>query len=621
MSLNYTVPPFQFVIGSFDASQYLDSISLSVPMHEPGQALLWTGRFKIANNLRAQLNNLTHDDFSEYATPSRWRPYQQSVRLYIKGYPSPIFRIEHYRYNPQTGLGEGILTQIPTAMAGDRPGQTLPTVVGGNIGTAIYNLLHATFARSTMTLPGLTLQLNPTIHPGYNIAGDSGTLDVPLSTRNPWSDALRLSSLSWHWLAVDSSEQIVSVDGSVDDSAGAAIFSRTLQQVEIAPDLAAIFQEASTVIVTGARQVEDKSQSQSQNPTAPRPKFKTTTEYRPAGAVFPSLGSDTTPTLFEEKTIIYQYWDDDGFSGYLPLFSDPLTQFLYDIQTQTETGIDPYKPPTDLNTALQTITIKRQPKGYLFSGLGASTTLVDAEVIVESNIRKLTIKPLGVIFPTLAPDVTLQIEKRETLTSEFIPPWAQLHPSGVDNNGKVQQYEARPKLEPPQPVATKPLKTETLMGYARLSPLNWTPVFAKPLVVDFGFLPDNARATFLASKIAKREQYRRDQALVDLPIPTEWLAAGWPLLARCTIAGNTYLMDGIAISIADREAKFGFTGGLVAGSTNVLVNGVPTTVPQPLFTIGVDLTASLITEAITTKAVSPINLTPAMIFEAIVTHN
>jgi hypothetical protein len=141
--LDYTAPQLQFLIGNFDASQYLDSISLSVPMHEPGQSLLWSGRFKISNNLAARINGLTDAHFSEYSSPVRWRPYQQQVRLNIKGFPSPVFRIENYRYNLQTAVGEGTLTQIPTAVAGDQPGILIETTVSGNIGGAIDKLLTA----------------------------------------------------------------------------------------------------------------------------------------------------------------------------------------------------------------------------------------------------------------------------------------------------------------------------------------------------------------------------------------------------------------------------------------------------------------------------------------------
>ena len=559
-------------------------------MYEPGQALLWSGQFKVSNNLKARADGLTDNDFSEYGIPSRWRPYQQQVRLNIRGYLSPVFRIENYRYNPQTQSGEGTLTQIPTAVAGDRPGTAIETTVSGNIGTAIERLLTASF-------------LGATVQPGRSLVGDGGVLDVPLTTRDPWADACRLAGLSWNWLAVNGSESIVTVAGSTNG----LVFSRTAEQVELVPDLAAIYQLAQKVIVTGARQVTDTSAANpaiatNQTPTAPRPKFKKTEEFRPAGTVFPSLAPSTAPVLYESKTIIYQYWDDDDWSGYLP-FGTFLTSFLFDIQSQTQTGIKPYGvPPVDLNVPMQTITIKRQPLGFLFPSLGVNATLTDAEVLVESNLRKLTIKPVGVLFSSAGADATLVVEKRESLTSAYIPPGTQLTQVATNPNGTAQQYEARPKLEPQQPVATRPLKTEVLKGTAQLTPLGWVPVLAKPLVVDFGFLPDNARAEMLANKIAVREQQRRDQVLVDMPIPTEWLANGWPLLSQAIVGGNTYLMDGCAISISDGFAKFGFTGALVSQGVSMLIGGVPTVVQQPTYQISTALDAEIILEASITAA-------------------
>ena len=533
-------------------------------MHEPGQPLLWAGQFKVSNNLKAKASGLTDADFSEYGTPSRWRPYQQQVRLNIRGYLSPVFRIENYRYNPQTAIGEGMLTQIPAAVAGDRPGTLIETTVSGNIGTAIDRLITAAFAGAT-------------VQPGRALAGDGGVLDVPLTTRNAWGDACRLAGLDWNWLAVNGSESIVTVPGTSNN----LVFTRTFEQVELLPDLAAIYQSAQKVIVTGARQVTDTSAANpttvnpNQTPTAPRPKIKKTQEFRPAGVVFTSLAPSINPVLFEDKTIMYQYHDDD-------LIPELLPGFLYEVQSVTESGINIYAPPPpDLNIPMQTITIKRQPLGFLFPSLGVNSSLTVAEMIVESNLRKLTIKPVGVLFNST--DATLAIEKRETLTTALIPPGAQLVKPSTNPSGTTQQYEARPKLEPQQPIATRPLKTEVLKGEAQLSPLGWMPVLAKPLVIDFGFLPDNARANLLANKIAVREQQRRDQVLVDMPIPIEWLANGWPLLSSCQIGGDRYLMDGMAISIADGVAKFGFTGGLISKGGTVIINGVPTAVQVPQY--------------------------------------
>lgn len=593
--LNYRVPSFQFLIGGFNASEYLDSISLSVPMHEINQDLLWSGQFKINYNLKAKSIGLTEADFDEVSMPNRWRPYQQPVKLNIKGYPSPVFRIENYRYNYQTKSGEGRLTQLPKAVAGDRPGDVIPSPISGTIQSAITQLIRSAFVGSRVIA---------------NIAApiDIGVLDVPIVTRDPWADAIKLAALSWHWLTVKPDESIASVDGR----GTRFLFNRTQLEAEVVPDLAAIFQTASKIVVTGARQVPDTSTS----PSIPRPKFKTTEEFRPAGIVFPSLGSDTTPILFEQKTIIYQYWDDDNFSSYIPLFANPLTNFFYDIQAMAESGIDPYLPPSDLNIPLQTITIKRQPVGYLFPSVGTDASLTEGEVLIESNLRKLTIKPAGVLFPLMGTNTSLLIEKRENLTSAAIPIGSQVVPVGRSSDGLPQQYESRPKLEPAQRLATRPLKTQVLKGTATLAPLGWLPIFpSKPLVIDFGFLPDAGRANFLALQIASREQWRRNQVLVDLPIPDEWLASGWALLCQCQIGGHLYLMDGCALSIADGVAKFGFTGARMGGYA--MSGGIPVGAIIPAFNITSEVDLSFSTEI---EIISSLMMQPRIITRSLSTE-
>ncbi|MGL4617885.1 MAG: hypothetical protein ACRCZS_02325 [Chroococcidiopsis sp.] len=590
--LNYTIPPFEFLIGNFNATPYLDSISLSVPMHEPNQALLWSGQFAVSNNLAARMAGLTEADFSEYGTPARWRPYQQIVRLNIKGYQSPALRIENYRYDPNTRIGQGRLTQIPTAVAGDQSGEILHRFGEIRIYEAIAKLITAAFKFCT-------------IKPGYvPLEPDFARLDAPISSRNPWADACKLSALGWRWLTVDADEDVVAINGA----ANPAIFSRSLQQVELVPDISAIYQTALSVTVTGARQVSDDAEAN----TAERPKFRTTKEERPFSTIFAG-STNGTLTTFEEKTIVYQYWDDRDWTQYLPP-GTALPAYVGDIQNND--GYDANDKPIDLNTPIQTIVVKKQPFGYLFPSAGTNTALTVAEVLVESNVRKLTLKPKGVIFGRDS-DTTLLAEKREELTSDRIPLSAELVKGGTDANGQPQKYEARSPLEERMPRATMPLKTEVIKGAAKIAELGWTPVLAKPLVVDFGFLPDIDRANGLARRVAIRENQRRDQVLVDMPIPDEWLAAGWPLLHKCQIGGDVYLMDGIAISLQDGEAKFGFTGGLFGKATSVIINGVPTIVAQPQYQIVEEIEPSLVFEASVASAPA-VGVTGNLVFDMVV---
>jgi hypothetical protein len=80
-----------------------------------------------------------------------------------------------------------------------------------------------------------------------------------------------------------------------------------------------------------------------------------------------------------------------------------------------------------------------------------------------------------------------------------------------------------------------------------------------------------------------------------MPIPIEWLAGGWQPLGRCQIGGDVYLMDGCAISISDREAKFGFTGALISGTTSAGV-------PIALYQVQVSIDPTIVFEAIISTA-------------------
>ena len=70
MRLDYSVPQFQFLIGNFDATDYLDAISLSVPHLEINQPLIWTGRFSLSYNRKAISSGLSEGYFNQLTTPN-----------------------------------------------------------------------------------------------------------------------------------------------------------------------------------------------------------------------------------------------------------------------------------------------------------------------------------------------------------------------------------------------------------------------------------------------------------------------------------------------------------------------------------------------------------------------
>jgi hypothetical protein len=543
MRLDYSIPQFQLLAGGFDATDYLDAISLSVPHFEINQPLLWTGKFSLSYNRKAISRGLSEDYFNQLTNPGLWRPGQVQVVLRIKGHTLPILRIDRYAYNAQTQRGEGSVTQILGLLATDRPATEPDTRVDTrSITSTVERLLDKAF-------DGVTVAHS------VAITGVGGEIFGGVTTRNPVSDAQQLCGINWQWLTVDNTEAIRTING--DPIYQPVVFSRTLGQVEWEPDLDNINFAAQKVIVTGSSQQPDPKSC----PDAPnanldkngRPKTQRTEEQQPAGILFPSLVGDTTPTVSEVKWIFSQYLDDSSLPFEAAVFVP--TSLLFDLQT-VDKGTDKIQP-------FQTITVKEQPAGRIFSSLGTSTTLHVAKIEIQNNLWKASYVPNGTLFASAGADFNLVLEKREDLKTTPVDPNTN-HGGTIDPaTGAPTCLEPKPKAEPRQLVAEIPLKTVPSRGEALVSPTNWTPIHPQSYVVDVGFLPP-ALADGLARQIANREQRRRDSVQVTLPIPDEWLAAGCPLLVQCQIYDGTFQMDApILVMENNGTAKLSFSAGRI----------------------------------------------------------
>jgi hypothetical protein len=561
--INYRIPNFSLLVGTFDATNYLDTISLSAPQSEPDSPLFWSGDFQISFNRKAIALGLTPADLDPLTSPLRWRPGLAKVELTIDGHLFPALRIDRYVYDPQTRQGKGTLVQILELLSGDRPA-TEPDVAAGMatpLAEVVDKLLIAAYDGTTLAIPPRLL------------TGITGTLDSPLSTRDPIADAQKLCSVNWQWLAVDSNESIITVSGRPSDRP--LLFSRSLDQVEWEPDLDAIHFAAEQVIVTGSRQIVDDSIDCSDQPADPnvdqlgRPKRVATQTYQPFGVLFPQRPKDATPTLAEEKIILYAY---NYAANYGTVFAAGIYfQLLQGGDTQSmESDLRSanFDNTTDIdaNTPIQTMTIKNQPRGVLFPDLGLATSLITAEVAIETPFLRSTYKPRGLVLPdpklpkTSSRRFELILERRERLSDERASRRPS-HGGGLNpRTGRVQCLEQSPDPEPQQFAPDVRLRTEAIKGECRIAPNGWTPLIKRPLIQDFGFIPSQAHADNLANQIAFREISRRDTVQITMPIPIEWMQVGFPHLARCRIHDAEFLIDGPIITIADGAAKFSFAG-------------------------------------------------------------
>lgn len=564
MRLDYSVPNFEFLVGGFDCTDYLDEISLSLPIHEIAQTLTWSGRFKLSRNRKAVSAGLPESAFMPETQPGRWRPAQVPVILKIKGHTLPVMRIDRYAYNRQNSTGEGTLTQILDAVATDRPAQLLagrttgsnaPNLAAttGNVANIVTKLIDQAFENCAVG--------TPVISTGQQV----GVLYGLAYSSNPISDAQRLVGTQWQWLTVDNAETVRTVSG--DPLPLPVLFSRSLGQVEWEPDIDHVNFAAEKVIVTGSRQqlaqIPCKENPEPLNPNLDkkgRPLVQRTEEQQPFNQVFArNNGGITDLTLAEVKWIFYQYkgennqpsnWDSQLWR-FVP------AELLFELQT------DLPLPEAELGSVCQTVTVTEWPAGRVFSKLGTSTSLMTAVLEFQSEKRKARYIPFGVLNPKAGTVTTLSAERIERLrTKPYFP--SGTHGGTVNpKTGQAQCLEPVPAKEERQPLAEQPLETVPVRGVATVTPAGWTPITPRDLVMEMGYLPSDGVAKYLAEQIAKRESWRRDSLKITMPIPQEWLAAGCPPLRRCYLHDGHWQMDGLILSIQGQEAKFAFAAARI----------------------------------------------------------
>ncbi len=562
MRLDYSIPSFSFAIGSFNASDYLLELSMSQPLHEIGQALTWNGSFKVAYNRGALRDGLVEGDFDQFLNPGRWRPAQHPVLIEIGGYPLPVMRIDRYAYNYDTQVGEGSLVQILDVVSGDRPParqtgiftSTSKIDIEWSVTGAVDYLLHKAFIGAAHI-------------PNFYFLPAGGLVYDELLSNDPVPDAMRLLGSNWQWLTVDINEDVRAIQPF--PHLATPLFARNLRQYDITPDTQQLQSTVSSVLVTGSFQRRKKRECDvSPQPIDPnldrkaRPKIQKTAEQKPFKEMFGEGSLNLTTS--EIKTIYYQYPDDQNWEsslwGYLSV------SMAYDVQTDYPIEGAP------LDLPCQTVVVREQPAGRVFPELGTNTSLIVAEITIQSERRRATYVPAGVVDPSLGTDTSLVATTYEVLTTKPVIPDKVNHAGEADpKTGQAQCLEPTPKKEERIPLAEIPLETIACRGEASISYVGWTPFCAKTKVVEVGYCPDNA--AFLAQMIAKREVWRQDVAKVEMPIPFEWLAAGCPSLPRVRLQDGDFLADGLILQMAGTPE--GYKASFAFSAARITKTGVP----------------------------------------------
>jgi hypothetical protein len=551
--LDYRVKPTRLLVGGgWDASRYLDSYDINTPEPEVGQAITYTGQFEVSLNTSAEADGLTPDDFSPYIHPERWRP-DRAVTIELTnsfGVTAKIaLRIQKYTWDKVTNKGRGTLQQLIDVVDRSRPSSTIETVLGGG-GTLLSTIVPAlvtdsfkdcAIAPSAVIIPGVT-----------------GVIDDKVSTRNPISDANRLLSSNWRWFTVNRNEAFVAISGDPIDHP--VLFSRHIRQYESVPDLENINSWLSTSIVTGSYQ------SASPNPDVAcptidnlddkqRPKVVKTTSKATLEEVFPGANSRNLVTA-QEKLILYEYGDSAPGETLVFLFGQNIAGY-YGTNNVYVDGFIPRLPRSKDSGSVGTITIQAEPAGKIFPQLGQDLTLHIASIQIESERRKTSFRPWGVVNPAagvnwdMVPSPDERIQARSASRPE--------RQSGLadpnDPNSGCKKVEDKAFLEPKQDLADVKLTTVIVKGQYTIAPLNWTPLIQNPLITDFGFIPSQAHADSLAKQIAVRELRRLDSYAIRMPVPDEWLAADCPGYFRCHLDDAQYEATAVTLIVGDNGGR------------------------------------------------------------------
>ena len=560
MKLDYSPPPFTFSIGTFNATEYLDSWEIRSPALELNALGDWTGDFEVFYNRKAQTIGLTENDFSEQYSPIRWRPGQVQVLITVMGRSLPVMRIDKYAYDTQTKIGKGTLVQYLGAIAGPRP-STIPDIrVGAKIplGKVVEVLVDGAMALSR-------IQVQRTI------TGITGVLDARLSTRDPIVDAQKFCGVNWQWLTINSAEKIVTVSG--DPKVFPVMAYRSLSQVEWQPDHEAIYFSANKVIVTGSCQVPDTSKiCDPPNPNIDekgRSKRVLTSEMQPFKTIFPGPYS-TDPTLAEKKTIMYAYRNEPeigtlnfGMSSYINFLLFNAGAFdPYELMSDLDSASSLSLKDVDEKTAIQTVTVKEWPAGRIFPRLGTNTTIYVAEIEVVSPFVRAVWVPEGLLRPETGNSFTLVRKSKEVLTAD------RNHGCGGVNprTGATFVFETYPKVELPQPAPTIPLKTIPIRAECLMDNAGWVPLIKTPHIVEVGFLPSLAHANNLATQIAHQQSRRRNLVHISEPLrnATEWLDLGCPIVGRVRVHDGEFGFESVIVGMSGNEAKISLACGRIS---------------------------------------------------------
>lgn len=577
--LNYSVPPYTLLVSGVDYSAHLTRLSISQGISEPEEYLNWSGEFELSYTLEAQRAGLSFD-----LTPG------QQVELKFYGSTALLLRIAEYRYDPFTGAATGKLTQLLQQRDQPQASAEMPLQVGAanDLRDAIAALVQAGGCEMAA---------------GFRTKGAlSETISSPVTSDRPIQDAQQFASSLWLWLYTDSNlfgaETTERVNLAQRRQNNPLSFVRSASQFESEPNLDALAFPSTEVLVSGVSERYEPNEEEDEDPDQddsvddegrPRVFITETTgilenefpDKSPADLGVTTTRGDGTEFLKERKSVYYLYFDGrDKFDIYGGLSADLGLQesvsrvVLEEIQAVLllyQARAFAVEPP-DPDQPICTLTIfQRTNEAVLPDEFpGSPLQLFSAAVQIETWERKTQFEARGVVVPDSTGDRRRLVLKNRERLEDGVPGAKRVFKFTVKDatTGRSRELEKPKERERPQLKPEFKSTTQPALGRARITSSNYTPP-SSSLVRNFGFMPSERAAEFVAREQSLREWQRSQSLLVTMPIPPEWTGQLCPPFARVRLDAGEYLMDAPILTIEEGEASLSFTAEYVGSITPI----------------------------------------------------
>jgi len=591
-TIDYSILPFQVLIGDLDITDCLTKFEISRPIAEQGNILTWTGNFELFfNSNSATITN--ESQLNPITNPAYFRPYQKQCVITILGFVVCRFYIQNYTFNPYQKTGEASIYQILDIASGDTLSDevTLNLSINGNpLGLIIEESIKQAFQDSSIAAPSIIF--DKAKHTGifYNRVTGTDFINV----------AADFAFKNYYWLYVDTLNRIDHVSGDPEKSSNLII--RSLDQVELSPIFDNLNFASDKTIVSGIIETANKDFSFGFSfdvldpPEDGEEVFDSdgrrlrliTHTYKKRWQVYPELytnsvldenGSldlrinDDTEILYEKKIVEYKYW------GINPPYANIETAFdtIPPINPKYFPQVNDFASKWKRGDLVQTITTTYRVSGDTFiENFGDETrvennNLVFYDKTIETDWVKIRYIAKGIINQSISgrgtnvsKDETPFLWSSEPIRNGRIDPDGtipeSINPKDDENKGSSYKYEEETRPENRQKEPDLKLEEQIVKGEANFQPVGWTPFRKKPFVVDVGFIPSQDHANYLAFQLGRREIRRRDSVSVIMPVPIEYLQDGLRPFRKARIHDLELLITEEIISIENSKMQFAFTG-------------------------------------------------------------